>query len=79
MLKYSPIKVGLFSREGVSIGLGTKFPLGDEETSNGVRLAEDLQPSTGAWSGIFWSQYTHSFDQAARKQIFGRDKLQRQW
>ena len=70
LVKYAPLKVGLFSRHGISLGLGAIVPLGDENQADFVRLAEDLQPSTGAWSGIFWSQYTHSFDQAARRQIF---------
>ena len=37
----------------------------DEEQGRlGILLAEDMQPSTGAWGGIGWLNYTYSFNQA---------------
>jgi hypothetical protein len=70
MVKYAPKRVGLFSRNGLSFGFGTRIPTGDDDQTDFVRLAEDLQPSTGAWSAVFWSQYTHAFSQSANTQIF---------
>jgi hypothetical protein len=70
MVKYSPRKVGLFSRNGFSLGFGARIPVGDDDETDFVRLSEDLQPSTGAWSAVFWSQLSHSFSQSANTQIY---------
>ena len=66
MLKYSPKKVDLFSCYVLSFGIGAKIPLGDDNKTGFVTLAEDLQPSTGAYSGVFWGQVSRSFDRSAR-------------
>ena len=70
MVKYRTKAVGLFSRYGISFGIGVKIPVGDDDKTDFVRLSEDLQPSTGAWSSVFWSQIVRSFSQAAKTQVY---------
>jgi hypothetical protein len=71
MLKYSPRRVGLTDRLGYSFGLGARIPTGDDEERDLVVLAEDLQPSTGAWGTVAWARVDRSFSQSAKTQIFG--------
>lgn len=42
--------------------LGTKLPTGasDKRDSQGLTLNADLQPGSGAWDGILWSQFSHN-------------------
>lgn len=79
MVKYTPTKVGLFSRNGLSFGLGAKIPTGDDEEKALVLLSEDMQPSTGAWSAIFWAHAAHSFSQSAKTQIFASTSYSRNY
>lgn len=63
LLKY---KAAAF-REGKSewwIGAGPKLPTGsaDKVDERGLALIADLQPGSGAWDGIFWTQYAHQLD-----------------
>lgn len=69
MLKYTPSKVGLFERNGITFGIGSRIPIGDDDKVDFVTLAEDMQPSTGAWAAVFWAQATRSFSRAAKTQI----------
>ena len=41
-------------------GLGTKLPTGssDLRDDRGITLNADLQPGSGAWDGLLWSQFT---------------------
>ncbi len=71
MIKYAPRSVGLFSRYGVSFGVDAKLPIGEDSDTDFVRLSEDLQPSSGAWSALVWSQVARSFTQSAQTQIYG--------
>lgn len=70
MFKYTPGKVGLFKRNGLAFGIGSRIPIGEDNASDIVTLAEDMQPSTGAWAGIFWVQASRSFSRAAKTQVF---------
>lgn len=79
MVKYTPFKVGLFSRNGISIGLGAKMPIGDDKEKALVILSEDMQPSTGAWSAILWAHASHSFSQSAKTQIFASTSYSRNY
>ena len=55
MLKYSPKAISLYSKTSLSMGLGAQLPLGESDAARqGLVLAEDLQPSTGAYAGIAW-------------------------
>lgn len=55
LLKYALPDV-LGARSVLSIGLGTKAPLGrsDLTTSEGFQLTADLQPGSGAWDMLAW-------------------------
>ena len=66
MGKYAPMRPSVYSRHGLTLGLGARVPLGEDEEQGrlGILLAEDMQPSTGAWGGIGWLNYTYSFNQA---------------
>ena len=70
MLRYSPRKIGLTNRVGLSFGAGAQIPLGDDDQVDFVTLSEDMQPSTGAWGTVFWGHASRSFSQSAKAQIF---------
>tara|TARA_Y100000031_G_scaffold156464_1_gene211149 strand:- start:20316 stop:21131 length:816 start_codon:yes stop_codon:yes gene_type:complete len=71
MIKYSPWHAGLYSRYGLSVGLGAKISTGeDDEKVNQIVLAEDMQPSTGADSFIFWAHGNHTFSQSGRTEVY---------
>jgi len=46
----------------LQIGFGPKIPLGaaDRKDDRGITLNADLQPGSGAWDAIFWSQFAHA-------------------
>jgi len=48
----------------VSIGFGTKMPLGSSSNKNmqGITLNPDLQPGSNTWDLIYWSSLSKSFD-----------------
>lgn len=62
LIKYNFSK--LFKNADLSIGVGTKIPLGSSTETNdqGIILNADLQPGSNAWDIIFWSQYSKSFN-----------------
>lgn len=70
MLKYSPKSIGLTERTGLSFGLGARIPTGEDSERGITVLAEDLQPSTGAWGTVAWAQVARSFSQSAKTQVF---------
>lgn len=71
MVKYSPQRIRVYSKNAYSLGIGARVPLGDNEQKNGfILLAEDLQPSTGSWAAIGWLYAAHTFSQAANFQIY---------
>jgi hypothetical protein len=70
LVKYAPKKIDLYNRYGVSFGIGAKVPLGDDDQVDFVTLPEDMQPSTGAYSGVFWTQVSRSFDRSAKSLIY---------
>ncbi|MEO1451517.1 MAG: transporter, partial [Bacteroidota bacterium] len=61
LLRYNILHRKPESRWGWVLGLGPKFPLGrnDFTDSRGITLAADLQPGTGAWDGVAWTQISH--------------------
>lgn len=73
MVKYSPIRQRVYSRHGLTLGLGARIPMGEDDarSSRGFRLAEDMQPSTGAWGTIGWVNYAYAFNQAGTIQAYG--------
>lgn len=53
MLRWSPLRTGLTQPWAISTGIGARVPLGDNNRKSGaLTLAEDLQPSTGAWGTV---------------------------
>ena len=46
-----------------TLGVGAKIPIGSttETTNQGILLNADLQPGSGAWDAILWSQVSKSF------------------
>ncbi len=59
------VKYQLLAQDNNSLflGLGVKAPTGasDLRSQQGLRLNADLQPGSGAWDALFWSQYQTSF------------------
>jgi len=72
MFKYSPKTISLYSKNTLSFGIGARLPIGeDDATSQGVTLAEDLQPSTGAYGGIAWAYAAHAFNESTSARMYG--------
>jgi len=65
LVRYSPFYITPFSRHELSLGLGLRLPIGDDDAGDGVILSEDMQPSTGAVGEILWATYSYAFNQAA--------------
>lgn len=61
LLKYKWLSLGHDQHTTFSSALGVKFPLGasDLKNDNGISINADLQPGSGAWDGIFWTQAIH--------------------
>lgn len=57
MLRYAVLQQSLWNRYNAAIGIGGKAPLGSTDmfNSNGLRFNADMQPGTGAWDGVIWS------------------------
>lgn len=71
MIKYSPARISVYSRNEVSFGLGARLPLGENDASqDGIVLAEDMQPSTGAYAGIFWVYAARALNESASARLY---------
>jgi hypothetical protein len=71
MFKYSPKSISLYSDTALSFGLGSRIPVGeDNATRNGVILAEDMQPSTGAYGGMIWVYWAKALNDAKSRRIY---------
>lgn len=71
MIKYSPKSISLYSDTALSFGLGTRIPLGeDNETLLGVTLAEDMQPSTGAYGALLWAYWAKALNDSKAARIY---------
>lgn len=72
MFKYSPKRISLYSKNTFSFGMGARLPIGkDDASKQGITLAEDLQPSTGAYGGIVWAYTAHAFNDSKSARIYG--------
>lgn len=57
LLKYVLMQQTLWNPVHVVIGSGAKAPIGTTSLEeNGIALNADMQPGTGAWDGVFWSE-----------------------
>jgi hypothetical protein len=71
MAKYSPLRISVYSRNELSFGLGARLPIGENEASqNGIILAEDMQPSSGAFGGIFWMYGARALNESATARLY---------
>ena len=71
MLKYSPAMISLYSRNALPFGVGAQLPVGENAaTRGGIVLAEDLQPSTGAYAGIFWVYAARAMNESAGARVY---------
>lgn len=61
LLRYNIFHKKPESAWGWLVGLGPKLPIGrnDFTDARGVTLAADLQPGTGAWDAVAWSQLSY--------------------
>lgn len=71
MLKYSPASISVYSRNSLTFGLGERIPIGESDaSSNGITLAEDLQPSTGAFGTILWAYGARALNESTSARIY---------
>ena len=73
LLKYKWLSLGQDKHTTLSSALGVKFPLGasDLKNDNGISINADLQPGSGAWDGIFWTQAIHRLSGRPSSSISG--------
>jgi len=61
LVKYNVLGLRTASPAELTLGVGLKIPLGATDlTSQGVLLAEDMQPGTGSWDGVLWGYFSQS-------------------
>ena len=72
LLKYAPVTITPFSRNAFSLGVGARLPIGEDDatSSDGIVLAEDLQPSTGASGGILWVYAARALNEPATARLY---------
>jgi len=62
LLKHNLLDADILSQRQLSIGVGTKIPLGaSTRTHNGILVPADMQPGTGAWDAVFWLYASQGF------------------
>lgn len=63
LMRYTLLPQSLWNRYHIAVGGGVKAPLGSTTINNpnGRRFNADMQPGTGAWDGVFWSNIGVSF------------------
>jgi hypothetical protein len=65
LLRYSPKTISLYGRTTLSMALGVQLPVGrDDIRRQGITLAEDLQPSSGAYAGTAWLYAAYALNDA---------------
>jgi hypothetical protein len=71
MVKYSPRSISLYSDTSLTFGLGARIPVGeDDATRVGIPLAEDMQPSTGAYGGMIWIYWARALNESKGARIY---------
>ena len=71
MFKYSPSRISLYSQNELSVGLGARLPIGENNASQDeITLAEDMQPSSGAFGGILWVYGAHALNESATARLY---------
>ena len=70
LVRYTPSYITPFSRHEVSVGLGARIPVGDDDARiDGIIVSEDMHPGTGSYGKIAWASYNYAFNQAATMQF----------
>ena len=71
LLKFVPQSLSVLHRHAYGVGLGVKVSSSDDDEfgTNGVRYAQDMQPSSGASGTVIWGYYAHSFSREARNTV----------
>lgn len=71
MFKYAPQSISLYSDTALSFGLGVRLPIGiDDARWQGITLAEDMQPSTGAYGSIAWAYWARALNEARSARVY---------
>ena len=71
MIKYSPLGITPYSRAAVTLGAGSRVPVGENDADRqGITLAEDMQPSTGAFGAIAWAYAAFALNQADTARLY---------
>lgn len=71
MIKYSHRTISLYDKTSLVFGLGAQLPIGeDDATGQGTVLAEDLQPSTGAFAGVAWIYAARALNESRSARIY---------
>ena len=71
MIKYSPKSISLYSNTALTFGVGSRIPVGvDDATILGVPLAEDMQPSTGAYGALLWAYWARALNDSKGARIY---------
>lgn len=71
MVKYAPRSISLYSDTTLSFGLGARVPMGEDEArQGGIVLAEDMQPSTGAFGYVGWAFWSKAFTDSKSTRIY---------
>lgn len=70
--KYTIVPMTLQSQRQLSIGGGVKLPLGKSTIrgDNGVLIAADMQPGTGAWDGVLWGSFSQGLTQSRKLNMY---------
>jgi len=62
LLKYNLSAFSLTNQTELSIGVGSKLPVGSSDiTANGVLLPADIQSGSGSWDALLWGFYSQGF------------------
>lgn len=71
MVKYSTKQISLYERSELAFGLGARLPVGRSDVADeGVVLAEDLQPSTGAYAAVGWLRAARALNGSRNLQVY---------
>lgn len=70
--KYTLVPTTPESQRQLSIGGGLKLPTGESTIrgNDGVLVAADMQPGTGAWDGVLWGSFLQGLTRSRRFNLF---------
>lgn len=71
MARYAFKTISLYSDTALAFGIGARVPIGrDDARIQGIVLAEDMQPSTGAFGSTLWAYWAKALNDSRRTQIY---------